>query len=315
MLTFAQHLRFAPDAGVLRLFDLGTVDLEAKFNPHERAVTAAAFSRDGRVVLSANSGGLVVVSSASTGMTVRVIADHKGSPVCGLDMALAPPQYPDATSLWLAVSCDQRISVWQANWEQDFCEMVDWLSIPTSPFVPTEELTVGCRLPVAGQRTITESQLPARTPQPPSPPPARHTWLAATIASPFAVICSRPTLPGSFQEMPPTLARFSPADANVVLFTSFAESRQLSFYNVRQRKVIKRLSLSDWALSMSLAPAGHLIAIGTQHRLLKLIDFEQGTFQDYAAHSDSVGQVCFGGNGDLLFSTGHDDIIVWKVLL
>jgi len=72
------------------LFDLGTVDLEAKFNPHDRAVTAVTFSRDGRVIVSANSGGQIVVSSASTGMTVRVITDHKGSPVSGLDMALAP---------------------------------------------------------------------------------------------------------------------------------------------------------------------------------------------------------------------------------
>lgn len=121
--------------------------------------------------------------------------------------------------------------------------------------------------------------------------------------------------PGTTQEVPPILARFSPVDANVVLYTSFGESRQINFYSVRHRKVVKRLTLSDWALSMSVSPSGHLIAVGTQRRLLKLIDFEQGTFQDYAAHSDCVRHVCFGGNGDRLFSGGYDDIAVWNVLL
>jgi len=99
------------------------------------------------------------------------------------------------------------------------------------------------------------------------------------------------------------------------LIPLLSSGAQINFYSVQQRKIVKRLTLSDWALSMSLSPSGHLIAVGTQQRLLKLIDFAQGTFQDYAAHSDSVRHVCFGGNGRRLFSAGYDDIAIWDVLL
>ena len=244
--------------GVLRLFDLNAVDLEAKFSPHDRAVTAILFSLDGRVVVSANSGGLVVVSSASTGMTVRILTDHQGAPVTAFDRVLAPERgYAGATSLWLACSTDQRVSVWQANWGQDRCDMVDWLSLPATPFTPSKV-----------------------TP-----------------------------------ELPPCLAAFSPGDPNIMLYTSHGARPQVAFYSLSLRRVVKRVALNDWALSLAVSPAGNVLAVGTQGRLLKLVDFEQGAFQDYTAHSDGVRHLAFTCDGHELISVGHADVASWEVLL
>jgi len=44
----------------------------------------------GRMILSGGSDGLVAVSSRTTGMTVRVISDHQGAPVTGIDVQQSP---------------------------------------------------------------------------------------------------------------------------------------------------------------------------------------------------------------------------------
>ena len=47
---------------------------------------------------------------------------------------------------------------------------------------------------------------------------------------------------------------------------------------------LKRVALNAWAYALDVSPLGHLIAISTQNRLLSIVDYEQGTFQDYVAH-------------------------------
>ena len=42
------------------------------------------------MILSGGSDGLVAVSSPTTGMTVRVISDHKGAPITGIDVTFTP---------------------------------------------------------------------------------------------------------------------------------------------------------------------------------------------------------------------------------
>ena len=41
----------------------------------------------GCMILSGGSDGLVALSSPTTGMTVRVISDHKGAPITSIDCA------------------------------------------------------------------------------------------------------------------------------------------------------------------------------------------------------------------------------------
>ena len=40
----------------------------------------------GRMIISGGSDGLIAVSSPTTGMTVRVINDHKGAPITNIDV-------------------------------------------------------------------------------------------------------------------------------------------------------------------------------------------------------------------------------------
>lgn len=125
--------------GTVRVFDLNAVKMILKMHPHAAAVTAVTFTSDGRMILSGGDDGLVAVSSAVTGMTVRVISDHKGAAISCLDVTVIQDlDDPDVSSpqLWLATSVDRRVSIWSADWSKDFCEMIDWLTFPAPPFAP-----------------------------------------------------------------------------------------------------------------------------------------------------------------------------------
>lgn len=92
----------------------------------------------GRMVITGGSEGLIAVSSPTTGMTVRVISDHKGAPITNIDVSVCQEQElsVSAPQLWLATSADRRVSVWSADWSKDFCELVDWLTFPAPAFTP-----------------------------------------------------------------------------------------------------------------------------------------------------------------------------------
>jgi WD40 repeat protein len=117
--------------GLLRVFDLVAVELEAKLSPLACACLAVAFSCDGRVILSAGASGEVAVSSSSTGRRLRLLRDHVGSELSLLDTARAAGQLARVGSeVWLACGRDQRISVWTADWSRDFNQLLDWISLP-----------------------------------------------------------------------------------------------------------------------------------------------------------------------------------------
>ena len=50
-------------------------------------------------------------------------------------------------------------------------------------------------------------------------------------------------------------------------------------------------------------------------RLLKLIDYYEGSFQDFTGHNDSVQTVKFSPDGKLLFTASHSEIFIWDVTL
>ena len=82
------HITAGYSDGTVRMFDLNKVEMILKMHPHAVAVTAIAISSDARMILSGSSDGLVAVSSTTTGMTVRVINDHKGAPISRIDCSL-----------------------------------------------------------------------------------------------------------------------------------------------------------------------------------------------------------------------------------
>ncbi|KAM6407489.1 WD repeat-containing protein 90 [Rhynochetos jubatus] len=133
----SQHVVAGYSDGTIRVFSISRTEMELKMHPHAVALTAIAYSTDGEMILSGDKDGLVAVSSPRTGMTIRVLADHKGSPITVLQCTRK--QYHDfgveGGELWLATSSDRRVSVWASDWLKDKCELLDWLSFP-APAVP-----------------------------------------------------------------------------------------------------------------------------------------------------------------------------------
>uniref|UniRef100_A0A8C7HKE2 WD repeat-containing protein 90 n=1 Tax=Oncorhynchus kisutch TaxID=8019 RepID=A0A8C7HKE2_ONCKI len=231
--------------GTLRIFRLASSEMELKLHPHPVAVTAIQYSANGQVILSAGRDGLMAVSSPVTGLTVRLISDHKGAPIttiqCYKEFGL------EGNEMWLAASADRRVSVWAADWMKDKCELLDWLTFPA----PSESA--------------------------------------------------------------PTLAAFSPIDPGLVVYTGYGVERELSFYSLAKKRVIKKIALSHWAMCFSLSSKGRLIAVGSKERVLKLIKSSSGRFQDFLHHSDSLQTCRFSPSGKLLFTVAYNEILLWEV--
>ncbi|NXA50694.1 WDR90 protein, partial [Nothocercus julius] len=136
-LAESQHVVAGYSDGTIRVFSISRTEMELKMHPHAVALTAVAYSTDGEIVLSGGKDGLVAVSNPRTGMTVRILSDHKGSPITVIQCTRK--QYYDfgveGSELWLATSSDRRVSIWASDWLKDKCELLDWLSFP-APAVP-----------------------------------------------------------------------------------------------------------------------------------------------------------------------------------
>ncbi|KAM4024166.1 LOW QUALITY PROTEIN: WD repeat-containing protein 90 [Anomaloglossus baeobatrachus] len=118
--------------GTIRFFSVTKTEMEMKIHPHPCAVTAVAFSLTGDVLVSGGKDGVMAVSSPRTGMTIRVLSDHKGSPISTVQFS--PRKAIDLGlhdgEIWLAASVDRRVSIWSSDWAKDKCELLDWLSFP-----------------------------------------------------------------------------------------------------------------------------------------------------------------------------------------
>ncbi|PIO31188.1 hypothetical protein AB205_0180910, partial [Aquarana catesbeiana] len=153
--------------GTIRIFSVSKTEMEMKIHPHPCAVTAIAFSLSGEVLLSGGKDGLMAISSTRTGMTVRVLSDHKGSPITTIQCSrrrvtigierfyeAADTQKPEELGLpggevWLAASQDRRVSIWASDWPKDKCELLDWMSFPApdseeDPDLPLPTLAAFC---------------------------------------------------------------------------------------------------------------------------------------------------------------------------
>lgn len=64
--------------------------------------------------------------------------------------------------------------------------------------------------------------------------------------------------------LPPSLAAFSPIDPGLVVYTGYGVERELSFYSLAKKRVIKKIALSHWAMCFSLSSKGRLIAVGSK---------------------------------------------------
>nr|XP_006813552.1 PREDICTED: WD repeat-containing protein 90-like [Saccoglossus kowalevskii] len=196
--------------GTVRMFDLNKVETILKMHPHHVAVTAITFSSDGHVILSGAKDGIIAISSPTTGMTIRVINDHKGAPITDLNV------------------------------------------------------------------THTQS---------------------------------------SYKLLPPSLARFSPSEPDIIIYSGYGMQKHIQFYSMSQRRVIRTVALTHWATDLDVSPQGHVIATGASERLVKLIDYYEGSFQDFTGHNDAVQLVAFSPSGKLLFTAGYNEIIAWELVV
>nr|XP_055195771.1 WD repeat-containing protein 90 isoform X5 [Nyctereutes procyonoides] len=241
--------------GTLRVFSISRIAMELKMHPHWAALTAIAYSADGQTILSGDKDGFVAVSRPRTGMTFRVLSDHRGALISTVQSRSKEhgdfgAQWAD---LWLAASSDQRISVWAADWPQGHCELVDWLSSPS------------------------------------------------------------PTLMEGPSHPPSPLVAFCPWDGALLACAGLSVRPEVVFYSLRQKQVVERILLPFFAVSLSLSPGARLVAVGFAERVLRLVDCESGTMQDFAGHDDLVQLCRFAPSARLLFSAAHSEILVWEV--
>ncbi|XP_044771184.1 WD repeat-containing protein 90 [Neomonachus schauinslandi] len=241
--------------GTLRVFSIARIAMQLKMHPHQAALMAVAYSADGQIILSGDKDGLVAVSRPRTGMTFRILSDHRGALISTIQST--NKEYGDfgaqGADLWLAASSDQRISIWAADWPRGHCELVDWLSSP-SP-------------------TLTE-------------------------------VASHPL---------PCLVAFCPWDGALLVCAGLGVHPEVAFYNLHQKQVVERIPLPFYAVSLSLSPGAHLVAIGFAEHVLRLVDCESGAVRDFAGHDDVVQLCRFAPSARLLFSVAHSDILVWEV--
>ncbi|XP_013373215.1 PREDICTED: WD repeat-containing protein 90 isoform X2 [Chinchilla lanigera] len=242
--------------GTLRIFSISCTTMELKMHPHRTALTAIAFSTDGQTILSGDKDGLVAVSRPSTGMTFRVLSDHQGAPISTIQSTRK--EYGDlgveGEDLWLAVSEDQRVSVWVSNWPRNHCKLLDWLSFPAPAALET-------------------SGLP-----------------------------------------PPSLATFCPWDLALLVCVGLGTREEVVFYSLRQKQVVEKILLPFFAMSLSLSPGAHLMAVGFSECTVSLVDCTSRTTQEFAGHDDVVHLCRFTPSGRLLFTVAHSEVLVWEVL-
>ncbi|KAM5198229.1 WD repeat-containing protein 90 isoform 1-T1 [Hipposideros larvatus] len=275
-----QHVAAGYSDGTLRVFSISQTAMELKMHPHAAALTAIVFSSDGQTILSGDKDGLVAVSRPCTGMTFRVLSDHRGAPISTIQST--SKEYGDfgvqGTDLWLAASGDQRVSVWASDWLRDRCELVDWLSFPAPTLMEVRVLVA--------------------------------PWAGGVPAHLATACCTPPQAPGC---LPPSLAAFCPWDKALLVCAGLGPHLEVVFYSLRQKQVVDKIPLPFFAVSLSLSPGARLLAIGFAEHVLRLVDCASGTAQDFAGHDDCV-QVCrFSPAASLLFTAAHNEILVWEV--
>ncbi|XP_023663948.2 WD repeat-containing protein 90 isoform X2 [Paramormyrops kingsleyae] len=122
-----------------------------------------------------------------------------------------------------------------------------------------------------------------------------------------------PSITEELDSPPPSLGAFCPQKSSIVLYTGYGVERELIFYSLSKKQIVRKIALSHWASCLSPSPQGHLVAVGCNERLLKIIRATDGKFLDFPMHSDSL-QVCgFSPSGKYLFTSAYNEIFLWEV--
>uniref|UniRef100_G1PFR4 WD repeat-containing protein 90 n=1 Tax=Myotis lucifugus TaxID=59463 RepID=G1PFR4_MYOLU len=112
---------------------------------------------------------------------------------------------------------------------------------------------------------------------------------------------------------PPSLAAFCPWDRTLLVCAGLGPHPEVVFYSLCLKQVVKKIPLPFFAVSLSLSPRAHFMAIGFAERVLRLVDCVSGAAQDFAGHDDGVQLCRFAPSASLLFTAAHNEILVWEV--
>uniref|UniRef100_A0A3B4T934 WD repeat domain 90 n=1 Tax=Seriola dumerili TaxID=41447 RepID=A0A3B4T934_SERDU len=112
------------------------------------------------------------------------------------------------------------------------------------------------------------------------------------------------TFPAPDDSPPPSLAAFCPADPGMVVYTGYGVEKELSFYSLTKKQIIKKVALPHWATCFGLSSKSQVVA---------LIKSSSGRFQDFLQHSDSLQTCHFSPSGTLLFTVAYNEILLWEV--
>jgi WD40 repeat protein len=94
--------------------------------------------------------------------------------------------------------------------------------------------------------------------------------------------------------------------------------KSIQIYSIDKKQIIRTISLNHWCSCLDLSNikmTNHLIAIGTNERLIQLKDYTQETFQDFIGFSDRITNIKFNKSNNLLITTSANEIFVWKIVL
>ncbi|POI33813.1 hypothetical protein CIB84_002434, partial [Bambusicola thoracicus] len=248
----SQHVVAGYSDGTIRVFSISRTEMELKMHPHATALTAIAYSTDGEMILSGSKDGMVAVSSPRTGMTIRILADHKGSAITVLQCIRK--QYHDfgveGGELWLATSSDRRVSVWASDWLKDKCELLDWLSFPAPASPEYHDFGVeGGELWLA---TSSDRRVSVWA----------SDWLKDKCELLDWLSFPAPASPEGLGSLPPSLAAFCPWEHGTLVYVGFGMQKEALFYSLRKKQVVEKISLPYFATSLSLSPAARFMAVG-----------------------------------------------------
>nr|XP_054955845.1 WD repeat-containing protein 90 isoform X7 [Pan paniscus] len=113
--------------------------------------------------------------------------------------------------------------------------------------------------------------------------------------------------------LPPSLAAFCPWDGALLMYVGPGVYKEVIIYNLCQKQVVEKIPLPFFAMSLSLSPRTHLLAVGFAECMLRLVDCAMGTAQDFAGHDNAVHLCRFTPSARLLFTAARNEILVWEV--
>ncbi|KAG2374703.1 hypothetical protein C9374_010447 [Naegleria lovaniensis] len=110
------------------------------------------------------------------------------------------------------------------------------------------------------------------------------------------------------------IAKFSPFESEVLLITAPSKTcPKIEFYNYKREYCLRVVEMHCFANCFAISQKHRWIAFGTRERLVVLMNYSTGEFEEYEGHGDGIQSIMFDDECDELYSAGFSDTFVWKL--